>query len=1432
MNTVFARLGAMLRMNVVVFSKWIVTLLLVLVLPIETKAQTLEIQYFNTYEESQAGCFAKAAALQPIYPACGFSCNWAKDAPADLTTVPADLHQLYRSCGNIFNSSYVGVWAGIYPRTPCAGGNFVGSPGHCEASAPPVNGNLACVTGNMKSNPCNAATGNKFETALDSSGGNNPVTRYYNSQFSFDLGLGFGWTSSVLGKRLFVKGNTVQVLQANGRSELFTCSNGACVGGADTHLAMSQDAMGYTVQINGTGVSERYDLNGRLVSETSGSGQVTGYSYNSNGTLATITGPFGHKLTISWNATNHVASIADGAGNVTNYLYDTNNNLVRANYADGSAKLYHYENSAFPHALTGISDVETNGNTSRYGTYQYDAAGKAVVSEHAAGMQRFGFAYDSETQTTVTDAAGIGEVMTFQNNLGLKSLVARHHLGDGKSFNQILDANNNVVCKQDEEGRVTTFTYNVTNQKMSMTEGLTGSCASPQSTNATRTTAYQYLTPTLDLPTLISSPSVASGQSKTTAIQYSDSRYPMLPTRITQNGFTPSGTAVSRAIALTYNNAGQVIRIDGPRADVSDITQLSYNDCITGSVCGQLSSSTNALGHVTTFDSYDGNGRLLQQTDPNGVRTIYVYDSRGRVASVTQQPPSGGSRVTGYTYTSVGDVASVTFPDGRVLNYVYDAARLLRQVTDNLGNQVRYGYDVRGNRIQEYTYDPSNTLVRQIDLSFDARNRVSAVNAAGSITQTLHDALGNVVQQMDAKNNATANSYDALNRIIQTVNALGGVSGYTYDTQDRLKLISAPNGAATQYSYDDLGNLLQEVSPDRGTTTYTVDSAGNVTSITDARGVTAVYAYDALNRIATVRYGTGGLSGFLSSLVGGTSEDVTFAYDQGDGCTFGIGRVCSVVDASGQTQFGYDAFGNVAIERHTELNVAYTTRYTHDAADRIASMTYPDGRVVSYTRDALGRISAATATVNNTAQTIVSNRTYRADGLLTGETYGNGLTEQRQYDLQGRLVNQAIGAADSRFYVYDANGNLTTEEAATQRGNYLYDPLDRLTQETLVNASLTDTNAFTYDANGNRLSDLKNNGATRPYVYLAGSNRLVKMGAQTLVLDPAGNTLSDRSGNRTFRYNNAGQLAQVTVGGVVRGTYVYNFKRQRTQKTKGAQAFVYHYDINGNLIAETRPDGTPVRAYVWADSQPVAQVQYRGKKQSDVLVYLHTDHLHTPRLATDTTQTVQWRWESEAFGTGRPDNDPDGDDKPTNVRLRMAGQFIDGESGLFYNWNRYYDPKVGRYITSDPIGLKGGLNTYAYVGGNPLRWTDRTGLDAWGGDDSLKGGPSICSYYDQQCEKNGTCGLKDKYSCSAGNCCRSFGDNPRSNCTRKCLIDRDVQVCQYLPEENRSVCRSVAHYSCYTVCGNLGDFGRGPWNNPDCLSAMGAMGGRPWWAFW
>lgn len=465
-----------------------------------------------------------------------------------------------------------------------------------------IDKNLGCSSNNHY-NPCNVATGNKYQSETDIEGLSAlPVfNRNYNSQLGKTFGFGAGWMSAILKHFETMSASSLVIRRPDGKGITFKNTNSAWEPDTDIEMNLVQDAQGYTLTLR-DGTRERYDTIGRQVSLITPEGLTTVIGNDAQGRIESMTGPFGHTITLGRNAAGRLSNVTDAAGQAVIYSYDSADSLLtRVDYPDATAKIYHYENTSFPNYLTGISYVDSAGDTTRYATYDYDTNGKAILTQHAqtdngAPQERFSFIYDFDTQTTVTDAAGTQEVMTFATNLGIKNLTSKVNQADGKTLTQTFDANNNLTCRQDEENRVTLYSYNSTNQRTGMTEGLTGDCTGPVPVaGVTRTTNYQYLSPTLDLPTVITSPSVATGQNKTTTLQYTDASHPNPPTVITQSGFAPAGASVSRTVTLGYNSFGQVNLINGPRTDVVDITTLDYYECTTGGACGQLRRVTNAL---------------------------------------------------------------------------------------------------------------------------------------------------------------------------------------------------------------------------------------------------------------------------------------------------------------------------------------------------------------------------------------------------------------------------------------------------------------------------------------------------------------------------------------------------------------------------------------------------------------------------------------------------------------------------------------------------------------------------------------------------------------------------------------------------------------------------------------------------------------------
>ncbi|MFE1813650.1 RHS repeat-associated core domain-containing protein [Metapseudomonas otitidis] len=176
---------------------------------------------------------------------------------------------------------------------------------------------------------------------------------------------------------------------------------------------------------------------------------------------------------------------------------------------------------------------------------------------------------------------------------------------------------------------------------------------------------------------------------------------------------------------------------------------------------------------------------------------------------------------------------------------------------------------------------------------------------------------------------------------------------------------------------------------------------------------------------------------------------------------------------------------------------------------------------------------------------------------------------------------------------------------------------------------------------------------------------------------------------------------------------------KEVQQSTARTPYTYLYGPDGQVMGQVRytTAGRKSQAsyYVWLDDLPIAQIDlaynFAGTVvDSTTLTYLHSDHLNTPRLATNQGGNLVWSWPSDAFGVGQPNNHG----STIDVILRFPGQVADAHSGLYYNYFRDYDPETGRYVESDPIGLAGGLNTYGYVEGNPTRFVDPKGQVAVG----------------------------------------------------------------------------------------------------------------------
>ena len=495
---------------------------------------------------------------------------------------------------------------------------------------------------------------------------------------------------------------------------------------------------------------------------------------------------------------------------------------------------------------------------------------------------------------------------------------------------------------------------------------------------------------------------------------------------------------------------------------------------------------------------------------------------------------------------------------------------------------------------------------------------------------------------------------------------------------------------------DSLGDLNRQTSPDTGNTEAVHDEAGNLTTRTDARGKTATYSYDSLDRLSKIVY-----------------DDQTVNYTW-DSCANGIHRLCSLSNNTGSVSYSYDSHGRLTGKSQSAAATPLTVSHSYNAAGHRTRSLSPGGQTLDYQWTG-NRLTALS--VNG--QPVIGQITYEADGQINGWTWGNTQPNERFYDLAGRAVIVSLGfyatsqLPDSRYYGYDAAGRLTSaiDEIDPQfNQHYAYDELDRLTGSRRGEPELSRID-YSYDLSGNRTEKIKNSTTQNSYSTDVNSNRLQSQGgAQTVSYsyDAAGNLTGD--GTFSYSYNAAGRRIAATHTTTGQTTsYGYDGLGQRITKTVAGNTTQYFYDEQGHLTGEYDGSGQLIQEIIWFGDLPVAVLKPSASAAMPDLYYIHADHLGTPRKITRSNDNrVVWSWESEAFGNSLPDQNPSGlGDFVFN--LRFPGQYYDAETGLHYNMARYYNPKTGRYDESDPIGLKGGINTYAYVGGNPLNLIDPTG---------------------------------------------------------------------------------------------------------------------------
>jgi RHS repeat-associated protein len=1217
-------------------------------------------------------------------------------------------------------------------------------------------------------------TGEELHSETDFSGPGPKFERHYSSFGVFrpyqlfntitETSPGDYW-SHTYHARLFALQNAWTAVRPNHQIKQFDAS-GWEIGAADGKRDRVQPGTnGGWLYIEPSGTRESFDADGYLMSIERIGGEVLSLSYTGSGTgrrLQSVTDLRGRRLRFQYDSLGYLDSVSLPDGEVVDYTFDARGNLTTVTYSDDDAsqRQFLYE-AAHPNLLTGIVD-ETN---TRIATYEYEPGLGRLLSEKKADNVDYRTFEYSGLQTTVTEIeTGAKTVFAGTNVAGTRRIKERSRAcpscGGGQAAVTTFDALGFTDVTTDFRGTVTDHDFNA--------RGLEEQRIEAKFKPEKRTIQTDWH-PTFGIPTERRTYDAAGVLVARSSWTHNSRGQVLTQTKVdpvTNNTRTITHTYCEAADVAAPNSTcpllGLLKTIDGPRTDVADVTTYAYYpsdeaSCATSpTTCphrkGDLWKVTNALGHETETLRYDGAGRMLSTRDANGVVTDLEYHPRGWLSARKVRGADDSSEtddaVTRFEYWPHGLVRRVTQPDGDFLDYEYDASQRLEAIQDALGNRIEYALDKAGHRTAEVTKDSTGAVKRQLSRLYDLLGQLDQEKNAAQQVVADHgyDANSNLTSTFDALGHETRQSHDPLNRLKQTIQDFGGLnvqSDYQYDALDRLTEVTDPKSLATNYAYDGLGDLRELVSPDTGTTNFTYDAAGNRSTQIDARGTIATHTYDALNRLLSISYADN------------PTLDVTFQYDtpEAEAECFAepqLGRLSRMVDASGTTDYCYDARGNL-LERRTTTSMTVVTSWRYDAANRLTGMTYPSGLKVDYGRDVLGR--AATVSVLRPGDVewteVVTGAVYLPFGPLEKVEFAGNQSLTRTYDNDyavSAVTSSRVGGLTLGLE-RDAVGNVTSLTSGAAPGTediYTYDPLSRLTG---VQAPTGEPLfQFSYDATGNRLSKTLGANAPETYIYPVDSHRLTSIAGSARNYDAIGNTTA--IGATGLEYDESKRLSRITLPDGSALSYSYNGRGERVRKhsplgSGGTQTKVggathqgdeFAYGVSGELLSEfriwrsasfQRPRVTrldPHQDHIYLDGMPVATVRWRqgGMTAQGIpssheghVFQIEADHLGTPRTVIDQeTNTVVWRWSlrDDPFGNALAEGDPDGDTDIFVYNLRYPGQYFDAESGSHYNYFRDYEPGTGRYVQSDPTGLVGGISTFSYVSANPFGFIDPFGL--------------------------------------------------------------------------------------------------------------------------
>lgn len=949
-----------------------------------------------------------------------------------------------------------------------------------------------------------------------------------------------------------------------------------------------------------------------------------------------------------WKYPDPYGSLEDPLGNLTTHEYTSNGTFV--NSADNLKTVYHY-------------------------AYEYNNRGEQIVRDTETPDGTI-------TRTIKDNTTRTGSTPKFQTFIN-GELVSQQ-FGDEKNY-EIEDAHGlRTKYQRNQFGKLTSIAY-PDNSRERWEYSADGVYNTAYTNRNGTTTEWDY-----DAKGRVTEERQAAGRPEQQTTRYS---YPDLLTRITTyvgDGHTPDAIVTER-----FDEFGNVIEYTDAEGNTTNYTYNARGDLLTESFPNSAD--------VAWQYSYDPAGHLLKETDPLGRETTYTYDAVGNLKTTTW--PNLATTEYGYnalnervtTTNAKNDTVrqsydrttrTLTFTDAKEAStrLKMDAQGMPTLVEDPNGNHIRGHYDKGRLKSvsyptfeQRYGYTPDARLSEVTDL-YDNKQAATSLDI---------NPMGKVEALTDANNNPEQRQYNALGRLTRVTDARNGVTSLEYDSLGNLIRVEDPEGRETHFEYNRNGQVVaEERSPTSGELSrrsYRYDASGNLRTEVTPEGEMVVYSYNQADEVIRIEF-------FADEMVASPNQTITLSYNE-------LGQIATYADGETTGTYTYTQLGQLQTQTINYGPFTKSIQYTYDAAGNLATYTNPEDVTYSYSYDGAGQIRS----INIPSEGLISFGSYQWNQPTRISLPGGSVIE-RQFDgLQRMVGNQLKDPAQTALmvvaYGYDPVGNILSQ--STEHGDYSYD-YDDLYRLTGTGYPAGNDETFDYDGVGNRTAY---NGDTS-WTY-NDANQLKARGNIDYTYNANGHLVRKTvAGEDThFIYNTQERLVRVeNHNRDVVARYGYNPFGHRMWKEVGGGLRTYFFYNSSGLVGEYSASGDLIREYQYTPgstwmTDPVFQ------RVGGSLYFYQNDHLGTPQRMLAHSGELVWEGRAKAFGQM--------EEYRTIIEnnLRFPGQYFDRETGLSHNYFRDYDSGSGRYIQSDPIGLAGGVNTYAYVDGSPLRFFDPFGLE-------------------------------------------------------------------------------------------------------------------------